>query len=112
MGTLETGARRGVGWVWQGSGADPTDTGPADRTRIRCAWIDNCALSVRGACAPKWRRTGVVEGPDKRRKGGREGIVESRCDAIRCDAEMKTADTRREEVDYCQNGGRNATTGR
>lgn len=45
-GTLETRARRGVEWVWQGSGADPTDTGPADRTRIRCAWIDKCALSV------------------------------------------------------------------
>lgn len=46
MATLETGARRGVEWAWQGSGADPTDTGPADRTRIRCAWIDKCALSV------------------------------------------------------------------
>lgn len=45
-GTLETRARRGVEWVWQGSRADPTDTGPADRTRIRCAWIDKCALSV------------------------------------------------------------------
>lgn len=29
---------------------------------------------------------------------------------MRCDAEMRTADSRREEVDYCQKGGRNATT--
>lgn len=29
---------------------------------------------------------------------------------MRCDAEMRTADARREEIDYCQKGGRNATT--
>lgn len=29
---------------------------------------------------------------------------------MRCDAEMRTADARREEVDYCQKDGRNATT--
>lgn len=46
-----------------------------------------------GACAPKWRQDWGVEGLDKRRKGGKVGIVESRCDAMRCDAEMRTADT-------------------
>lgn len=86
MGTLETGARRGAGWVWQGSGADPTDTGPADRTRIRWAWIDKCALSVLARVHGSGDWTGVVRAWIR---GGRavkwKLIVGSRwrCDAMR-----------------------------
>lgn len=47
------------------------------------------------------------EGLDKRRKGGK--VRDSRV-AMRCGAEMRTADARREEADYCQKYGRNATT--
>lgn len=87
MGTLETGARRGAGWVWQGSGADPTDTGPADRTRIRWAWIDKCALSVLARVHGSGDRTGVVRAWIRVGRAVKwKLIVESRwrCEAMRC----------------------------
>lgn len=51
-----------------------------------------------GACARKWRLDWGGEGLDKRRKGGKVEIDCRVAMAMRCDAEMRTADARREEV--------------
>lgn len=59
-----------------------------------------------GACALKWRPTGVERAWIR----GRRAVKWNRRVAMRCGAEMRTADARREEVDYCQKGGRNATS--